>query len=297
MEKELRSTADLRVAVSYMKVSELRAAEYNPRKWDQASINQLKESIGKFGMIDPIIANKAVSRENVVIGGHFRLFVAKELGFKEVPVVYVDIPELEKEKELNLRLNRNTGQWDMELLKEFDINLLLDVGFDDSDLAPIWDQLETESDGFDLEKKLREIKATTVKPGDLYMLGSHFLLCGDSTDLGQVEHLMDGKKANIVYSDPPYNIRLDYSKGISTSGKYGGQETDKKSSAQYKDFLKTTLENALSVSEPDAHFFYYCDETCIGTVQGLYEELGIANRRVCLWVKNNLNMTPGVAYQ
>ncbi len=296
MEKTLQSAADDRLSVSYVKIGELRSAEYNPRKWDQASISQLKESITRFGIIDPVIVNRAPGRENVVIGGHFRLFVAKELGYSEVPVVYVKIPDLEKERELNLRLNRNTGQWDFELLKEFDINLLLDVGFDDSDLAPIWDQLETEADGFDLEKKLKEIKSPTVKLGDLYALGSHFLLCGDSTDLGQIERLMGGKKASMVYSDPPYNIKLDYSKGISTSGKYGGQEQDKKTSAEYREFLKKTIENALAVSEADAHYFYYCDETYIGMVQGLYEELGISSKRVCLWVKNNLNMTPQVAF-
>ena len=290
MEKEKNLT------IVRVKVADLLSAAYNPRKWDISSVSQLKESIDRFGIVDPIIANCANGRKNTVIGGHFRLFVAKELVYTEVPVVYVNIPDLEKEKELNLRLNRNVGQWDIELLKEFEMDLLLNVGFDDADLAPIWDQRETEEDGFDVEKKLAEIKTPIVQAGDLYKLSKHFLLCGDAADPNTVIRLMKGAKANMAYCDPPYNIKLDYSKGISTSGKYGGQESDKKSLAEYREFLKKTIENALTVLEPDAHVFYYCDETYIGLVQALYEELGITNRRVCLWVKNNLNMTPAVAF-
>jgi|GEM_PF-4450308 len=97
-------------------ISKLKPALYNPRKWSKDAIEQLTESIRQFGMVDPILVNGAEGRSNVVIGGHFRLKVAKDLGYKDVPVVYLDIPEEAKERELNLRLNRNLGDWDFELL-------------------------------------------------------------------------------------------------------------------------------------------------------------------------------------
>src|SRR6185369_16079558 len=111
--------------VQYLTISELKPADYNPRVWDSLAIEHLTESIKKFGLVVPIICNIAPSRKNVVIGGHFRLKIAKDLGLAEVPVVYVNIPNLDKEQELNLRLNRNTGAWDFEKLKEFNINTLL----------------------------------------------------------------------------------------------------------------------------------------------------------------------------
>lgn len=101
---------------------------------------------------------------NVVIGGHFRLKVSKELGISEVPVIYLDL-NLEREKELNIRLNQNIGEWDFELLKDLDLNLLLDVGFDNSELSSIWDNmLEVEEDGFDIQKELKTMKTPEAKP-------------------------------------------------------------------------------------------------------------------------------------
>src|SRR5690606_3329884 len=111
----------------------LKPSEYNPRTWDQKTIQELTKSIKLFGFVIPILANKAKGRENVVIAGHFRLKIAKDLGITTVPVNYVDIPDIEKEKKLNLTLNRVSGDWDYELLKNFDIEMLLDSGFDDYD--------------------------------------------------------------------------------------------------------------------------------------------------------------------
>jgi len=89
------------IKVHYVPISELKPAEYNPRKWNQNQIDALKESIKRFGLVDPIICNSAPNRKNVVIGGHFRLKVAKEMRHKTMPVAYVNIPDIQKEKELN----------------------------------------------------------------------------------------------------------------------------------------------------------------------------------------------------
>jgi len=293
----IQSISRAQIKIQYISVEQLRSAEYNPRTNTDKQSQELKKSLTNFDVVEPIIVNSAQNRKNIIIGGHFRWRIAKELGYKEIPVVYVNIPNVAKEKELNLRLNRNTGEWDFELLKDFDVELLLDVGFDDSDLSHIWDDnLGIEDDEFDVEKELEKIKKPKTKLGDVYELGVHRLICGDATDPEVVKKLVGANKISMVYCDPPYNISLDYSNGIGTNGKYGGKTNDKKSEEEYKAFLKKTLENGLSVSLPNSHIFYWCDENYIWLIQEIYKNLGIVNKRVCLWIKNNQNVTPQTAF-
>src|SRR5579884_3895994 len=164
--------------IEYVDINVLRPAIYNPRKISDKAFSDLKESLHRFEVVDPLIVNGSPERQNIIIGGHQRYRAARELGHKTVPVVYVELDEA-RERERNLRLNRNTGEWDLELLKEFDIELLLDVGFDDTDLADIWnDALETDDDDFDVEKAVKEAAETDIKLGDLFQLGKHRLICG-----------------------------------------------------------------------------------------------------------------------
>lgn len=280
----------------YVALKNLKPSTYNPRTWNKEQAEKLKESISRFGLVDPIICNSAPKRKNIVIGGHFRLHIAKELGFETVPVVYVSIPQIEKEKELNLRLNKNTGEFDLNLLKSFDESLLVDVGFTNVELEEIFIDLGTEDDGFNPEKEFKEIKKPNSKLGDLYQLGEHRLLCGDSTDLKVVERVVGKEKIDMIYCDPVYNINLSYKNGISGTKDYGGSVKDKKSEKEYKTFLSKTVENALAVSQEDTHVFYYCDETYVPLVTEIYKELGITFRRICIWLKGIANPTPQVAF-
>ena len=193
-------------------IKELRASEYNPRKHSEDQKDQLKDSIKRFGLVDPIIANSAPERSNIVIGGHFRLEVAKELGMATVPVVYVEIKELDKEKELNLRLNKNTGEFDLSLLAEFDESFLESVGFNSQDLDDIF-PTEDNPEHFDLKKELDKlgIKEINVQKQDIYELNGSRLMCGDSTVETDMLKLMNNVKANFCLTDPPYI--LDYLKG------------------------------------------------------------------------------------
>ena len=193
-------------------ISELRASDYNPRKHSKEQADQLKESITRFGMVDPVICNIAPERTNIIIGGHFRFEVATELGMKTVPVVYVNIPDIEKEKELNLRLNKNTGEFDLELLAEFDEAFLKDIGFDSEELDDIFPE-EEKIEMFDLKKELEKLNITNVnvQKGDIYELDGSRLLCGDSTIEADMQKLMNGEKADMCFTDPPYI--LDYLKG------------------------------------------------------------------------------------
>jgi len=193
-------------------INELRVAEYNPRKHSKEQMGQLKESIKRFGLVDPIICNNAPERKNIIIGGHFRVEAAKELGITIVPVVYVQITDLEKEKELNIRLNKNIGDFDLELLSEFDETFLSDIGFDSEELDDIF-PMEENTEIFDLKKELDKlnIQNITVQKGDIYELDGSRLMCGDSTIEADMIKLMNGEKADMCFTDPPYI--LDYLKG------------------------------------------------------------------------------------
>jgi len=160
------------------------------------------------------------------------------------------------------------------------------------------DMLEVGDDGFDVEKELKKIETPNTKPGELYQLGTHRLLCADALKADNVELLMGKEKADMIYCDPPYNIGMDYYKGVSTQGKYSPSEVvnDRKIPDQYREFIDTSIKNALTASNPDVHVFYWCDERYIWLLQNLYEQNGIANKRVCLWVKNNIDPTPQVAF-
>lgn len=201
-----------KISIVELPINDLKASEYNARKHSKEQSEQLKESIRRFGLVDPIIANSAEGRKGVVIGGHFRLEVAKELGYQAVPVVYIKIPDIEKEKELNVRLNKNTGEFDLDLLAEFDEAFLTDIGFDSEELDNIF-PAEENTEQFDLKKELEKlnIQEVTVQKGDIYELDGSRLLCGDSTVEEDIIKLLDGNKADMCFTDPPYI--LDYLRG------------------------------------------------------------------------------------
>ena len=194
--------------------------------------------------------------------------MAREMGIKTIPVVFVNIPSETKERELLLRMNANQGAWNYDLLKLFDIDLLLDVGFDDADLSQIFDEnLEIEDDNFDTEKELAAIKETDIKPGDMFALGKHMLICNDSTQPATAKMLLGKLRANVINTDVPYNIGLSYDRGMGNRKNYGGTTNDAKSGEEYKKFLKNIIENALSVSHKDCHVFIWHDEKYVGMVQ------------------------------
>jgi DNA modification methylase len=153
-------------------------------------------------------------------------------------------------------------------------------------------------DEFDVDAEIKKIKEPRSKLGDIYALGPHRLACMDSLDPANVKRLLGKAMIDMVYCDPIYNLKVAdlYGKGIGGRAAYGGTVSDSRPDSEYKDFLKYSMENALSVAKPDAHVFYWCDQTYIGMVQTLFAELGLANKRVCLWIKGAANPTPGVAY-
>jgi DNA modification methylase len=286
-------------SISTCKVSTLTKNGYNPRKISESEKKDLENSIKQFGTVVPVVLNTG-SRKNVIIGGEQRVKVYADLSIEDIECM---VPSRElsetEEKELNLRLNKNTGTWDEDLLRDFDMDMLLGVGFGDDELQNLFDDVDVIDDDFDVEKALKETITPKVKLGEIWELGKHRLLVGDSTDLASVQKIMNGDLADIIYCDPPYNIGLDYSKGVSSSDKYQGSyssKDDSKKDLDYMNFLETSITVAKEVSKKDAHIFYWCDSSYIWMIQNLYDKNKISKKRVCLWIKNNQNPTPKIAF-
>ncbi|MCC7004812.1 DNA modification methylase [Candidatus Nomurabacteria bacterium] len=286
-----------RIKIKHVDIKKIKPATYNPRTHDAEMLLQLEKSIKEFGLLDPVIVNSNPDRKGVLIGGHARYKVARKLGYKTIPVVYTNL-NLEQEKILNVKLNKISGDWDFSKLNElFNEDFLIDLGFDEPELQSVWDEtLESDNDDFEIDEELKKIKRPRTKKGDLIILGKHRLLCADSTDPNAVKALFGDEKVSVIYSDPPFNINLDYNKGVGNKNNYGGDVDDNKSPEEYKEFIRKTIVNALSVSKDDVHCFQWADEAWIWVFQTLYNELGVKNRRLNIWLKNNSSPTPSVPF-
>ena len=278
------------------RVNDLLPYERNPRSMTDKQLEDLKKSLKKFNLVEIPVINI----DGKIAAGHMRIRAMQLLGRGEEQIE-VRIPNrlLSKQEFEQYLISSNaiSGSWDFEKLQGFEIDLLLDAGMDESTLAHIWDsQLETEDDGWDTEKELAKIKKAKTKLGQVIQLGPHKLICGDATDKSVIKKLVGKEHASMIYVDPVFNINFPYDKGLGGKQNYGGNVNDNRSETEYKSFLKKAMEASLAVTKDDAHVFYYCDQNYIGMVQQLYHELGITNRRVCLWIKNGFNPTPGIAF-
>lgn len=277
-------------------VDELTPQIINPRTISDKQMSDIKKSLTKYNLVEI----PAIDTNGTILAGHQRIKALQLLGRGQEKIdVRIPNRKLTKQEadQYLIASNKLGGEWDFEALKSFDIDLLTDAGFDSVELAEFWDtDKHVDADDFDEEKELEEIKTTDIKRGDLLILGKHKILCGDSTDSKAVQVLFNGEKTSMIYSDPPYNINLDYNKGVGNKANYGGNVQDNKSPEDYKDFIRKTLEAGLSVSTPNVHIFYWCDEAWTWIFQTLYNELGIKNRRLNIWLKNNASPTPTVAF-
>jgi len=187
------------------KLSELNPAEYNPRKATEKQIQDLTKSLDRFKLADPLIINQ----NNTIIGGHLRYQILKRKNANQDIEVDVRVPNRllskEEEKELNLRLNRNLGEWDFDLLANFDENFLIDVGFENEELDNIFGLDEVE---FDLQKEFEKVvqKPKGVKQDDIWQLGQHKLIVGDATNEDIWKRLLNNEQFDFLFTDPPYRI-------------------------------------------------------------------------------------------
>ncbi len=222
--------------ITYKKISTLKPAEYNPRKMSDSDRKSIRESIEQFGLVDPIVVNQHKDRKNVIVGGHQRVIIAKEMGLKEVPCVYVSLG-LDREKELNIRLNKNVAGWDMEkLFEEFEIHELLDWGFSNEDL--VFD----DGDGSKTEEPPvpEPPKEAQCKIDHLYKIGPHTLVCGDCTN--QKNWIFAA--ADMVFTSPPYNAAVTV-----TDGRRQKYENNTDNDPQYVKLLINFTAIALTIAK------------------------------------------------
>jgi hypothetical protein len=223
------------------KIAELNAAPYNPRQLTEKQAHDLTNSLDKFSLAEPIVINA----NNVIIGGHQRINILRAQGAEEVDVrVPNRLLDEQEERELNLRLNKNQGMWDFDALANMDEEMLLAVGFGPGELDDIFQLEEGEGDKDDAPDA-PEIPAAKI--GDIYQLGDHRVMCGDSTRKDHIEALLrnnDGiLQADILFTDPPYNVNYSGT-GEKTSE---GIENDNLSKEAFDDFVMKVFENAYEV--------------------------------------------------
>jgi DNA modification methylase len=277
-------------------VKDLIPQEINPRVITSKQMADLKKSLKKYNLVEI----PAIDLDGKILAGHQRI-KALQLLSRENELIDVRLPNRkltdDESKQYLIASNALGGDWDFESLKFFDLDILTEAGFDQMELVKFWDEeKETKQDDFDIEKEIKKIRDPKTKLGDIISLGKHKIICGDSTKKETLERLLKNERVSMVYSDPVYNLDVDYNGGIGGSKNYGCKVNDSRTFDEYKTFIQDSLKAALNVSNPDTHVFYWCDQTYIGLIQEVYRSCGIANKRVCLWLKNSQNPTPGVAF-
>ena len=261
------------------KISELIRAEYNPRKISVVQLQELKDGIEEFGLVSPLVVNENPERKNVIVGGHQRLKLWEELGNTEVDCSIVNLT-LDKERKLNIKLNKNGGTFDDDLLKEFfDYEELIEWGFTASEL---FDLEETEIKGNIEDDEIPEVKESRVVLGDIWKLGEHRIMCGDSTSSDDVDKLMNGEKADMLFTDPPYGV--DYEGGHNKE-KRNGIKNDKLEGKDLSNLFKNSIITSLLFTKDSSPFYiWYASGKSIETFKGL-SETGINVRAIICWYK------------
>ena len=205
-QKKVKTMVNGDMQIVKYRAEDIISAEYNPRQLSKNQYKDLKDSMTRFGIVDPLIINVNKDRKNILVGGHQRLKVAADMEIKEIPCVEVDL-SLDQEKELNIRLNKNSGEWDWNLLaNNFNNKDLISWGFTEDEMS-FFDEEPTE--GLTDDDEVPEVEESITKTGDIWILGEHRVLCGDATKKEDVERLMDGQKADLMLTDPPYGINAD----------------------------------------------------------------------------------------
>ena len=266
--------------------ADLIPADYNPRKDlkpGDAEYEKLKRSIEQFGYVEPVIWNKTTG---FVVGGHQRLKVLLDMGITEVECVVVEM-DAEKEKALNIALNKISGEWDKDKLAlliadlqgaDFDVSL---TGFEPAEIDSLFkdaQQSKVKDDDFDVEA---ELKAPVItKAGDVWTLGRHRLVCGDSTKAETFALLMGDRKANLVITDPPYNVNYE--------GSAGKIKNDNMADDAFYQFLLAAFQNTEAVMADDASIYVFHADTEGLNFRRAFADAGFRLSGTCIWKKQSL---------
>lgn len=269
-------------------LSELRPAEYNPRvplTPSDPEYQSIKRSIQEFGYADPIVINA----DGTIIKGHQRRTVMMDLGYTEVEVIVLDIKDKAKEKALNVALNKITGKWDNAILKDLLLELDLEgydfsvTGYQRNDLEDLIQLVdvpaEAKDDGFDPEVAIEETTEPNTRYGDIWQLGRHRLMCGDSTDPTDVAALMGGEKLDLMVTDPPYNVAYQV-------GNHERIANDDMDESSFFNFLLSFYENAVEAMRPGAAIYVFHSDNHGSTFRQAFQEVGLKLSECLIWEKN-----------
>ena len=275
-----------RMLIEKKNTADLLPADYNPRKDlkpGDAEYEKLKRSIEQFGYVEPVIWNKTTGR---VVGGHQRLKVLMDMGITEVECVVVEMDE-SQEKALNIALNNISGDWDKDKLAlliadlqgaDFDVSL---TGFEPAEIDDLFkDTLKDgiKDDEFDVDTELQ--KPTFSKAGDVWSLGRHRLVCGDSTKAETYDLLMGGVKANLVITDPPYNVNYE--------GSAGKIKNDNMADEAFYNFLLDAYTQMHSAMADDASIYVFHADTEGLNFRRAFADAGFYLSGCCIWKKQSL---------
>ncbi len=277
--------------IQKLKIENLKPAKYNPRKDlkpEDEEYQKIVRSINEFGYVDPIIVNKDLT----VIGGHQRLKVLKEQGYTEIECNVVDLDK-DKEKALNLALNKINGEWDNDKLEQLlaelrEVDFDMDItGFSNDEIDNILkDAIGSQEDDFNINDALEEIDEPITKNGDIWILGNHKLMCGDSTQKDNVEKLINNQNIKMIFTDPPYNMAFN-----GRSGKFEVIKNDNLEEKEFEKFIDNFLNIIKNVVKTET--YYIC---CNWFFYGLLQ-LKLKPKACIVWAKNNLGLGKGYRHQ
>lgn len=268
-----------------LKIADLVPASYNPRKElkpGDAEYEKIKNSITEFGYVEPVIVNSDMT----IIGGHQRVTVLQALGYTEIDCIVIEIDKT-KEKALNIALNKITGEWNKELLADLIKDLqdsdfdVATTGFDPPEIEQLFNSVhdkKIKEDDFDVDAELE--KPSVAKQSDVWCLGSHRVVCGDSILPETYGVLMAGKKANMVLTDPPYNVNVE-----ETAGKI---KNDNMADEDFYKFLFAAFVNMEQSMENDASIYVFHADTEGYNFRKAFKDAGFYLSGCCIWKKNSL---------
>lgn len=273
--------------IQKISVDQLKPAKYNPRKNlkpGDPAYEKIRRSLHEFGYVDPVIWNEVTGN---IVGGHQRYKVLVAEGATEIDCVVVHIENKQEEKALNIALNKAVGEWEpvalADLLSDLKISGYdLDItGFDAAEVDDLFSQVhdkDVHDDGCDIDPEQIE---PFVQFGDIWMLGKHRMMCGDATSEEDVVRLMDGDSANLVVTDPPYNVAYESADGKKI-------QNDSMADGQFYEFLLAAFRNmAAHMAEGGSAYIFHADTEGLN-FRRAFKEAGFHISGVCIWVKNSL---------
>lgn len=270
----------MELKIEYMALEKLKPYEKNARKHQEADLSTIKASISEFGMSDPI---GVWGKDNIIVEGHGRYLACKELGIDEVPVIHLDHLTDEQRRAYALAHNKTAemSEWDFDLLGDeladiFDIDMT-DFGFEDMTVEEEVEVIEDEVPEVPTEPK--------AKLGDIYQLGNHRLMCGDSTNITDVEKLLDGNKIDMIFTDPPYNVAFN-----GRSGDFEVIKNDNLSDDEFSNFIDETINTIKAVNAPI--YYIWCNWKFYGILQGKLDY-----KSCIVWAKNVFGLGKGYRHQ